>query len=176
MVPRRKHLKHWIATEDAIMREVQNLILENGKFDPIYFMELNFHMLRDGEFSVAALSELCQIVPEEVCEKCIWKFKHKVCILWKKLRSRLEKLHIERAPTCIRNAMIARRFSIAVSYFILAGLLENVISVRRITCKDMRKMGFCEPDHVCIEFNIENPLKYSSYRVLHKINIPVRWE
>ncbi|MHA1594609.1 MAG: hypothetical protein ACTSXJ_06275 [Candidatus Baldrarchaeia archaeon] len=165
-----QYMKYWACDISTIVREAQSLVHELGHFDPIYFMELNYHLLRGDGFSTAALRELCKLLPENICKNCIWKLKRGKCLLMDKLRNLALRAHLERAPPCVRAAFRKNKITVVASYLIAACLIDDVMGAYKLTCDNMRKMGFCEPDEVCKVFKPKNVLQYSSFRLIYKVN------
>ncbi|MEM1657628.1 MAG: hypothetical protein QXK94_01165 [Candidatus Jordarchaeales archaeon] len=91
-------------------------------------------------------------------EQCVWSFFFR----------NFRRLHIERAPPCIRNAYFERKFKIVLRYFSFILPLKG--RTKALSCNEMVKRNLCTPDKFCKNMKRKEVTLYPSERLKLKIH------
>lgn len=134
---------------------------KTGLFNPSLFSEIYFFLHNQDKVHGKLVDELCSVVRSpDICRMCIVS----QCI-WNIFFRNIKKLHIERAPPCVRNAYFKRKFELVLRYFSFAFPLREKAT---LSCREMIERGLCSPDKFCK--NMKNNLTlYSTERLKLKI-------
>jgi len=134
-----------------------------GFFNPFLFSEIYFFLHNQGEIRGMLVKELCAAVRSpDICRMCT----RDRCI-WKQFFLRVNRLHLERAPPCVRNAYFRRKFWVVLRYFSLDSPSSG--RMKALKCEEMRNEGLCSPDSICKLMWKEEPALYPLARVKAKI-------
>ncbi len=153
----------WNATPEEVLHELESFIDEFGSFNPEWFTEVKFHLLRHVGLNQESRDELCELaIHHAMCPKCNLLYTAKRCLLWYRLFRIIRWPLVERAPPCIRMAYAKKNIRTVARYLTKANVITPpFLRVRSApSCKSMRKWGYCHPDSYCRAMERENTLSY----------------
>ncbi len=153
----------WNATAEEIARELRDFIVEFGSFNPDWFVDVKFHLLRTLAFSRQARDELCSLaIDGGLCMDCDLRYAAKKCLLWYRLFKDISWSIVRRAPPCIRIAFVKRRIKWVADYLVAAGVIDLPFytGAHAPSCKSMQRWGYCSPDRYCSAMTRQNTLSY----------------
>ncbi|MBS7288072.1 MAG: hypothetical protein KIH01_04845 [Candidatus Freyarchaeota archaeon] len=154
-------MKYWLIPREKLLVNALTFANKTGLFNPSLFSEIYFFLHNQDRVHGKLVDELCSVVRSpDVCRVCIVN----QCI-WNIFFRNIEKLHIERAPPCIRNAYFKRKFELVLRYFSFAFPLEEKAT---LSCREMIERKLCSPDKFCKTIK-KNPAFYSTEKLKLKI-------
>lgn len=165
--------EYWNLGAKQLGEELRQFIDEFGSFNPEYFTQIKFHVLRDSGLGKESRDELCRVsIYEKFCPKCDMLYIAKKCLLWYQLFKLVTWKIVQRAPPCIRSAYAKKRIKHVANFLTKANLVNPPFyKVRSApSCKAMKRWGLCNPDEYCKEMKTENTLEYRMARERVKQN------
>ncbi|MEM2047873.1 MAG: hypothetical protein QXZ06_08325, partial [Candidatus Jordarchaeales archaeon] len=153
----------WLVPREKLFVSALTFTGKNGFFNPYLFSEIYFFLHNQDRIHEKLVKELCvNIRSPDICRVCIV-----TQCLWRNFFRDIERLHVERAPPCVRNAYFGRKFELVLRYFSFA--FPSGKKVKKLTCREMIRRGFCSPDKFCKFIENKEATFYPSARLKAKI-------
>ncbi|MBD3407864.1 MAG: hypothetical protein GF411_17220 [Candidatus Lokiarchaeota archaeon] len=171
--------KYWLEDSSFVAEELHDFITEFGSFNPDWFVEINFHLLRDVGLVEESRLQFCNLSQhEQACVSCDFLYKEKECLLWYDLFKMIRWSVLRRAPPCIRIAYVRKQIRVVVDFLVRVHLLEPPFYKSKGTpnCSWLQEWGLCQSDRYCQSMITRNPLSYSTSRGRIKQHQPLQIE
>ncbi len=154
---------YWLIPREKLLVSALAFAGKTGFFNPSLFSEVYFFLHNQDRIHRKLIKELCDSVRSpDVCRVCTIS----QC-LWSSFFRDIRRLHVERAPPCIRNAYFRRKFELVLRYFSFTFPLGK--KVKELTCREMIRRKLCSPDNVCKSMEKKEVTIYPLTRIKMKI-------
>ncbi len=167
----------WSASSETVLTELHQFIAEFGSFNPDWFVEVRFHLVKSTVLDQAGRRDLCLLaLDDRLCDRCDMLYKARKCLLWYMLYKETRKISLARAPPCIRLAYLRRSIRKVIDYLFHAGLISPPFYRARMapSCNSMTQWGYCQPDQYCRAMAGKSTLDYLDARERVKLTRELR--